>query len=389
MIRIRKLSQITEQLPYPAFCKGELMKRHSDIVTAVMKLSSISRDEARRIISIINTVSYRSYLGESYDWDSDDPLAFSDILEDDDELQDVLSELYVPFRFIQWELDGIELTSSTTKKSSNTPKVSSETTKPVKSVRKQAPVESSSSPRFLDVTDKSDLYIQSPVVPRFDSSRKYLDEVIDGIHYTIYYSLPDIPKKQNQISITTDVYKMTSRDLLSLYPTYTIRTRASCMYEPVQGIVNHPILGNILPIEGYTEEELVDNIVRYPHLFRLIKEVDGNRSSFYTTIELDGELHRISDVWMLLPESRTIPYTSDFVKEYVVRRYLLERDIKKIVHNYPMLGRLDEFLTLFASKEDYLSLGYTDLEEIARKCVLARVAYKQSRNPILRRLNNA
>ena len=84
-----------------------------------------------------------------------------------------------------------------------------------------------------------------------------------------------------------------------------------------------------------------------------------------------------------------IPYNSDYIKEYVIRRYLLERDVDNIKHNYPLFGTLDPFLTLFTTVEDYINYGYTDVEDIGRQCVKARVAYKQSRNPILRRLKNA
>ena len=117
--------------------------------------------------------------------------------------------------------------------------------------------------------------------------------------------------------------------------------------------------------------------------------MNGSLESFYSTLEVDGELYKISDVWSTLPESGIIPYTKEFVKEYVVRRYLLERDIKGIEHKYPLYGSLDMFLTLFTSPDDYASMGYTNIIQMARDCVTARVNYKRSRNPVLRRLQDA
>ena len=209
---------------------------------------------------------------------------------------------------------------------------------------------------------------------------------VSGRSYTIYPSIPKIPTKQNEISVTTEVSMIQDADLRRLYPNVLIRTRAACMYDQVPGIKLDPVLGLILPIAGYTEEQLVDNLVKYPHLFKLMKEVDGTLKSFYSTIEIDGTLKKVSDVWNDFPESKVIPYTKDFVKEYVVRRYLLERDIDGVEHRYKLYGTLDPYLTLFAPVENYLNLGYTDIIGIARACVNARVSYKRSRNPVLRRL---
>ena len=124
------------------------------------------------------------------------------------------------------------------------------------------------------------------------------------------------------------------------------------------------------------------------HIFRLLKETNDGVATFYSTIEIDGQLQNVLDIWDTLPESKVIPKTADFLKEYVVRRYLLERDVKKINHKYPLYGSLDPFLTLFTTPEEYSKLGYKDCEDLARKCVQARIRYKQSRNPILRRISD-
>ena len=95
----------------------------------------------------------------------------------------------------------------------------------------------------------------------------------------------------------------------------------------------------------------------------------------------------VLEIWEQLPESKVIPRNSEYIKEYVVRRYLLERDILSIKHKYPIYGDLSEFLTLFSTKQDYIKWGY-DCDKIVDKCIESRIAYKRSRNPILRAVNN-
>lgn len=116
--------------------------------------------------------------------------------------------------------------------------------------------------------------------------------------------------------------------------------------------------------------------------------VNGEIESFYSTIEINGEIHNILDIWDSLPDAKRMPKSSEYIKEYVARRYLLERDIKHIDHKYKMYGSLDPFLTLFTTSDMYKDFGYTDSLEIAKCCVRSRVNYKQTRNPIIRMVQN-
>ena len=237
-------------------------------------------------------------------------------------------------------------------------------------------------------TSKEDLYIRPPSIPRFDISSPYLDKIINNTHYTIYRSLPEVPITQSQISVTTDIDRMTDMDLLRLYPNTFIRTRSATMYESHSNMELDEDIGVIFPICNYTADQIKDNIIRYPHIFKLMRMIDNKIVSFYSNIEIDGVLYNTLEIWDTLPDSKYIPRNSEFIKEYVVRRYLLERDIDKIDHKYPIFGALDPFLTLFTTKEDYIRMGYRDTLNIARQCVISRVNYKQSRNPILRMVNN-
>ena len=181
---------------------------------------------------------------------------------------------------------------------------------------------------------------------------------------------------------------MTDAELMHLYPDQFVRTRSPILYEKVNGLPYDDQLGVIFPISNFKKEEIIDNIIKYPHLYKLKREVDGEIISFYDDIEIDGELLSIANVWDTLPEAKYIPRQSDYIKEYVVRRYLLERD-HGVQHKYPMYGSLDPYLTLFMPPSDYVDRGYKDVLQIVKDCVNSRVRFKTTRNPILKRLNLA
>ena len=366
-----EFSQIPATLRYPKNIKGKLSSLHSDVITYANENYDGSHDFRMKTICLLNTLTRYLIQGDALPiaWSSSKPFANIQI-ESDLTLKDELGELYINPKNVNWDVQpvkGQEVHSSTS----------------FRPVQKK--------PEALKIktaveTDKSDLYIQPPTVPQFDVDSTWASTVIDGTKYCIYTSIPVIPTKQNEISVTTNVDLFSESQLLRLYPLNFIKTRSPVMYESVPGLSYHSQLGLLLPIEGYTSEEIIDNVIRYPHLFKLSKLKDGEAISFYNTVEIDGELQKISDVWKELPDTSKIPYTADFVKEYVVRRYLLERDIKGVFHKYPMFGELDPYLTLFSTASDYVSWGHTDVIEIAKQCVKSRVSYKRSRNPVLRRI---
>lgn len=384
--------QLTSAIPYPPAVKGELSTVHSTFIDQVIKEFDNTKSCKTKIIHAFNCISYMYMSGDSkpLTWDVQDPWhTFTE--EADDVLEEALGQCYINMKDVDWvDVPIITSSESVTTESEVEPK-----SKPqkgwsnIKKVPATDPVRITPSTSPLspfEATDKADLYIQPPLVPRFDTTTAFAAGIIDSTSFAVYRSYPEVPTKQNEISATTDVNMMTEKDLLKLYPNTFIRTRAECMYYPCERIELHPQLGLILPIGGFTREQIIDNIIKYPHLFRLQKEVDGNVESFYSTIEIDGELHKTLDYWRQLPESMVIPYSKEFIKEYVVRRYLLERDIKKIEHRYKMYGTLDPFLTLFTTSGEYSRMGYKDAVKLAHDCVEARVSYKKSRNPVLRRL---
>lgn len=240
-----------------------------------------------------------------------------------------------------------------------------------------------------DPTWKEDLYLSPYEVPCVDLDRIFFERKLDDYHFIMYESYPPIPTVQNEITCTTNENILTNRDRMALYPNRYIKTRPRELYNAVVGMEYHELLGSIVPVGGFTTEQIIDNIIRYPH-FHCMRRIAGDGSygneftPFWGEIEIDGQLHKLNEVWRDLPESKIIPATKEFMKEYQIRRYLLERDAG-VKHKYPLQGDLGEFITLFMTPDMYIQLGYTDVEGMAEKCVHSRIKFHRTRNPMLRR----
>lgn len=372
-----KFTYITEKMKYPPKYMGKLLKYHSDIITYTVNNFKNTNSFKHKVIDVFNAISCLVISGDTIPqtWNCENPLVGLPELIDAPDYTEILGDLYINYSDIEWDLEEVDTSSDI---ENHNVEVSSITK------IKSTPIDSCSI--HIEPTPKEFLYINPPVYPQFDVNKPWLNVVKDGEQYTIYTSLPLIPTSQNEISVTTDINLMSESDLLNLFPNRTIHTRAAIMYEPHGDILLDEDLGLIIPISGFTEEQVRDNIIRYPHLYKLLRLIDGKPISFYSQIEIDGELHNTMDIWDSLPESGVLPRNSDFIKEYVVRRYLLERDILGIEHKYSMFGSLKPFLTLFTTPKVYAKYGYDNSVELAKSCVESRVDYKQSRNPILRKV---
>lgn len=375
-------SQISAKLPYASRYKGVLSTLHSDIIQHVCDyVHSPSKAYKLKVIKVMNILSYKVYRGDTLP----QGMPISKVIESmedipDTILHDFLKNIYIDFHYVEWDIPEDNSYHVADESSSH------KTSEPINYINKIEPVVSM---EYQVNTDKTDLYIKPPEVPQFDYERPWFQKSDNFYNYCIYTTLPEIPTKQNEISCSTDISKMSVNDLIKLFPNTIIHTRSDVFYHEYTGISFDAKLGLLIPIEGFSEDDVRSNILKYPHLYKLSRLIDNKLASFYQNIEIDGQLHKIMDVWDRLPESRIIPRNSEFIKEYVVRRYLLERDIKHIDHKYPMFGALDPHLTLFMPFSDYEEYGYSSAENLARECVLARIRYKQSRNPILRRFGYA
>ena len=386
-----KFTQITESYKVSRVFKSKISEMHSKIGLYVMAHYKDTKKYKQQIVDALNLITYSVYADDTVptSWLFTSPFSTFPGLPEEKYLEEVLGDLLLTVDSIDWsELKPTD--DSTIVYAENSEAVENSSLIDIKpDVPKQIKepnltVKNISS--SVSLTPKQDLYIQPPSVPQFNYNKPWMKKADTFDNLVIYTTLPEIPTKQNEISVTTDVNMMTESDLMKLYPNHIIHTRASVMYEPLEGVELHPELGLLIPIEGYTRDQIIDNIIRYPHIFRLTRKFNDQIYSFYSHIEIEGELYGSLDIWNSLPESKLLPRHKEFVKEYIVRRYLLERDIKGIVHSYPIEGSLDAFLTLFMSSDTYIQYNYKDVVDIAKQCVKSRVSYKQSRNPVIRRM---
>lgn len=382
-----KFTQLPDKLIYPARIRAKLSTLHSDVITYVVSNFKNTAKYKRQVVDTLNTISVYIKNNDSLpsDWSVSNPLTNLELL-DSSFCEDTLGNLCIKVKDIIWDVQESETDEQISTDTAVTAKTLSEdtvTSSKVVNVKPKRDIGVVVSP-----TPKENLYIKPPTIPQFDASKPWLQSQLNQNIYTIYESLPIIPVNQSQISVTTDVSKMTIMDMMKLYPNHFIRTRAATMYENHDGLTLDDDIGIILPIVGFSPTQVKDNIIKYPHIYKLTRYMNNKFTSFYSNIEIDGELHDTLSIWDSLPDSKKMPRNSEFIKEYVVRRYLLERDILGVEHKYPLFGTLEPFLTLFTTSDDYIRLGYTDVTDIAKQCVISRVSYKRSRNPILRMVYN-
>ena len=367
---------------------------HSAVILYVMNHYKNTKKYQQKIVDALNRLTYCILENElpSFNWKSTDPInTMPDI--DEQLVADTLGNLYLTIDAIEWDVQPTDnmLDSGVTPTVSNVienpeveinvePKVVEHIKSYVKDTQKAVYSKSTKT------SSQEDLSVKLPVYPTFDVSKLWVCEGLPK-NIVIHPTLPEIPTKQNEVSITTDVNKMTDSELVALYPDHLIRTRRPAFYNEYEGLGYDEQFGTILPISQFSQEDVLDNIIKYPHLYNITRKIGNEYVPFQKYIEINGELLETQEVWNTLPESLMIPkditILKDFIKDYVIRRYLLERD-HGIKHKYEMANELDPFLTLVMPSSDYIRHGYTDIVDLARKCVKSRVRYKQSRNPALR-----
>ena len=369
-----KFTSISETYKVQRNVKGILNDLHSSVITYVINHFDGTQAYKQKVVKVLNILTYAVYASEPlpFNWNKNQPFDnMPDI--DDDQIEEVLGDIYLTVDAIDWNIQIID-----------TPMVDIDITKPV-----VKPTVVTSATEVKDITIKetpsTDLYIQAPEIPQFDVSRPWIQKQCGADLMTIYTTLPEVPLRQRDVSITTDINKMTDIDLIKLYPNHIVRTRAPIMYEPQTNMDFDKDLGVILPIDDYSRDQVVENIIKYPHLYKLVREQNNELVSFYAYMEIDGELKDTLDVWDSLEISKWIPKNAEFIKEYLVRKYLMDIEYKGATFKYPLYGTLDPFLTLFMPAEEYTKRGYNAVD-LARKCVLSRISYKQSRSPVLRRI---
>ena len=397
--RIR-FTDIPENYAIPRGFRAKQSEVHSAVIMYVYEHYKDTKKYRKQVVDALNCLTYCILQSDPppVEWVSTDPLNTMPEM-DLDMIEQAVGDYYLTPEAIEWnvaptEFDtSVEIVSTSASAASTKPvkPIASKSTTPVKSAKESKPkvskqLKQSSDFIALTPTKKEDLYIQPPKCPRFDISKVWMSATVGNDRLVIYTTLPEIPKCQNDISVTTNLDMMTESELMALYPNQVIHTRSPKMYEKVDGLDYDEDLGCIIPILEFTKEQLIDNLIRFPHLYKLRKyNEEGQPNKFFTSIEIHGELIPIDQVWDTLPESKIIPRDPEFIKEYVIRRYILEEE-NGVTHKYRMCGSLGPYLTLFMPCTKYIEKGYTDTLSIVKQCVMSRVSYKQTRNPILQRI---
>ena len=384
-----RFTSISESYKIKPIYKSTLNNVYSSFIMYVKGTYDGTAKYKRQATKVVNILTYAAYTSTTlpYNWNMSIPFVnIPDI--PDDELEESLGDIYLTPDAIEWDLDVVSATVSEMPTVDTSNIVANKELPPAPTTLLMGnPTPTSYKPSQL-----SDVSIKPPEIPQFDVSKVWKQKMCGADLLAIYTTLPEIPKVQRDISITTDINKMTDQDLLNLYPNRRLQTRASIMYVPQDGLPYDETLGVIIPIDGYTLDQCKENIIKYPHFYKLARydaswpDNNGFRG-FYSFMEIDGKLVDTLEVWNSLEISKKIPTTTEYIKEYVVRKYLLDRDIGHKEFKYPLFGTLDPFLTLFMPVSDYQNYGYDPIET-ARACVNSRVSFKQSRSPILRRMLN-
>ena len=406
-------TQLTEQLPYPPQVKGKLSSLHSSVIAAAIDKFQDTRSFKTDVIDVLNCLSYCILTNTAVHtvWSINDPLILTncDDLLDSPELLPTLGELFISYSDVSWDVEEAEIPVTIGNVNQALQEFESAQREANFSISDDSSHIDSlfAKPEIVDLnprreeqlaaeeanqpTPKFHLLLGHSPFPQFDYSSIWFHQIINSTEYTMYRTLPEIPTNQSEITITTDPGKLTAKDRAKLFPNRVIHVRPQEMHIPVTGLPFDETLGTIIPISGFSEEQVRRNIIEYPHFHMLMKHADAPDSenfgirSFGASIEIDGELLDLTqeESWEQVPDLNKLPRTAKFRNEYVIRRYLLERDIIGIEHKYPMYGALQKFLTLFMPADQYLALGY-DPDKIAEQCVKSRVNFYLTRNPILR-----
>ena len=243
--------------------------------------------------------------------------------------------------------------------------------------------------------DRSDVSLLTSTMPAIDCTQVYLKSLdLAGRPINVYPTLPAIPTNQCEVSATTNIDTMIDIDFLKMFPNEVIRARHPMMYGTFTDVVNvhgdpmeievDEVLGYIPVINGYTREQIIDNIIKYPQFTYWYRQEGRDRTPFTKYMEIDGELvPRMK--WLREskdPDLDNVPGNEYFIKDYMYRKYILDEEYGGVKHKYPPFGTYGPFMSLFMPKELYHKFGYKDVASIGRQCVQNRIDFFRSRNPL-------
>lgn len=390
-----RFTELVDRYKYPLHRKSELLQYFSKLFEYGCNNFTGTKDFKRNLLNAFNVTTYWTlkFLNKDILEDAIDMSNYVGVI-DDDTLKSVLGPYYIDVSDIEWDIDIVD--SNYTENYGDLQEVKSSldsVDNSVEIVNNSKDVIITTEEIVLNPTPLEDLSIKGPRVPFFDVNSIYREGTVNGNHYVIYRSLPLIPTRQCEVTLTTEVDLMSKSDLMNLYPNVKLQVRNELFNQHIDGLDYDEFIGAFIQIEGFSREQLIDNIIKYPVIEFLEREGRSKGEpkwvDFWKFIEIDGKLHKTLDVWESLKDTKGLPKTKSIICEYVIRRYLLERDVKGIDHKYKPWGTLDKFLVLYMPSDMYIQHGYKNVVEIARQCVESRVSRIMSRNPIIRRLNES
>ena len=284
-----RFTNISENYKVQRSLKAILSDAYASVITYVISHFDGTMAYKQTVVRVLNLLTYYAYASEvaPSNWLRENPFVnIPDI--DDDQVQEVLGDIYLTVDAIEWDVQPIDsavFAGTSFRPVGIQPGV-------IKSVQPSRDMS-------VKETPSTDLYIQAPEIPQFDISKPWVQKQCGSDLMTIYTTLPEIPQRQRDVSITTDINKMSDEDLLRLYPNHIVHTRAPIMYTPQTNMDYDKDLGVILPIDDYSREQIVDNIIRYPHLYKLARAQNNELVSFYAYMEINGQLVDTLEVWVL------------------------------------------------------------------------------------------
>lgn len=351
-----------------------------------------SSSKISNVYNILNYISYSICVGDAFQYDKS---MLSHIIEsqyDDNAMKNLLKELYIDSDGVSWDIFG-DCDDNLSDAVSEVNDVINQTDDVIPefaNASDKLPIDSedSNDKGFEIYTSKrDDISLAFKEFPRFDITKVWMyGHDAAGRVVPIFVQLPEIPEVQRDVSVTTDISKMSDGDFMDLYPDHTIRTRKDEFYAPINGYAYDDLVGFIPKIDGFTDEQVLDNIIKYPQFNFMYRYIDGERTSFMNHIEIDGTLYPLKEAVHIVPDLENLPKKRIYYWDYIVRRYLLERDIKHVEHKYPLFGYFGEFMTLFTTPDTYAKYGYNDMIDMAYQCVSGRIKFYRSRNPLVRKV---
>lgn len=363
-------------------CQGKLSTYLSDVVDYVLHNYRPSLKYKKQVLDYINTIIYFCVSDSCFPlgWSSKCPFDRLDV-SNVSSYKKILGDAYLEMCDIEWDIDydSANISNSVDSISAN---VSLQSKLDYSSKADNSSYIQNNLPDMKEL--RKQISFELPMYPSIDTTCIHefgQDEA--GRKVPIFSTLPKIPVVQNDISSTTDINNLSDDDLLKLFPPVYI-PRIDDFYSYSYSDCHDPVFGYVPCIEGFSKQQVIDNIIQYPQFNYLYRCIDNRRISFFKRIEIDGKLYSIDEAMLLDNCLKHLPQNKFIIKDYIIRKYLLERDIKHVDHISKLFGTFTPFLTLIGPPKFYIDHGYTDILQIAKQCVAGRVQFYRSRNPLLK-----